>query len=69
MRLALIGTALAALVGCATPRVITSMSSDGDSMKLVYARAGSTETGVLECDVQPDGSLTGCKRLPVTFND
>jgi len=60
-------TALAA--GCATPRIITSITSNNDQMKLVYARTGTLETGVIQCTIGPDGALSGCRKIPVHFSE
>lgn len=69
MRKAFLTMVVCLAAGCATPRVITSITTSQDEMKLVYARANSTETGIIRCDVAGDGSLENCEKLPVTFLD
>lgn len=54
-------------LGCATPRVITSITMSDDQAKLLWSRAQTTETGIIQCSVQPDGSLTACKKIPIVF--
>lgn len=65
--------AAAIFSGCAQPRVITSITGAEDQMKFVYARGASfftsAETGMIQCNVQPDGQLSGCRQIPITFSE
>jgi hypothetical protein len=62
---------IAALAGCAQPRVITSITGAEGQMKFIYSQSASFfqkgETGLLQCSVNPDGTLTGCRSIPITF--
>jgi hypothetical protein len=58
---------LLAAAGCATPRVITSITMSDDQAKLLWSRDRTTETGIIQCNVQPDGTLADCKKIPITF--
>ncbi|MCA9568339.1 MAG: hypothetical protein KC656_10865 [Myxococcales bacterium] len=53
-----------ALSGCAAPRVITGITMSGDHAKLIYNGASH---GLIECQVEGDGTLAQCEVLPVTF--
>ncbi len=54
---------------CQAPRLITSMTATPGKMTMVYSQAGGARTGVIQCARTADGSLTNCKRVPITFND
>lgn len=54
-------------VGCATPRVITSITMSDDQAKLLWSRDRTTQTGLIQCQVEADGSLSNCKKIPITF--
>jgi hypothetical protein len=64
--IAILALALAAS-GCAKPRVVTDITISGEQVKMIYARAMSTETGIIQCLRGPDGNLTDCKKVPVKF--
>ena len=66
--LALAGLLVAAS-GCQAPRLITDMTTDGSTMKMVYSQAGGARTGLIQCDMAADGSLVNCTPVPITFND
>ena len=59
--------AVALLAGCGAPRLINSVTTSGDQMKLLYSRARSSETGLVQCDIAEGGSLTNCAIVPITF--
>ena len=65
-RLALILTLGAA--ACAQPRVITSITMSGDQAKMIYAQARTSNTGLIQCQVQGDGALVQCKKIGVSFD-
>lgn len=69
MRVLMSAALVSVFTGCVAPRVITSISSSPGEMKLLYAQPATTNTGIIECQVQEDGTLTECRRLPITFND
>lgn len=54
-------------MGCATPRVITSITLSDDQAKLLWNRDRTTQTGIIQCQVQADGTLSDCKKIPITF--
>lgn len=54
-------------VGCAQPRVITNITSSGDQVKMIYAQKNTGNTGLIQCQQQPDGSLTNCRKVAITF--
>ena len=60
-----------ALSACAGPRIVSSMSTTRDSkFRLLFYRNlgfGASEQGVIDCDAQADGSLSGCKPVTLTF--
>lgn len=61
---------LASVSGCA-PRIITSITGSGEQVKLVYERNSffKGEVGLLQCARQPDGTLNGCRKMPIVFLD
>jgi hypothetical protein len=67
-KLAIVAGLLALAAACA-PRVVTDISLTGDQAKLVYARNSpfAADTGIVQCTRQPDGSLTDCRQIPITF--
>lgn len=65
--LVVLAAALSLATGCAAPRIISGMTFSDDQAKFVYSRANTLETGVIQCDVAEDGSLDGCKKLPIVF--
>jgi hypothetical protein len=62
----LLAMALAA-VGCGSPRVVRGITSRADQVKFLYIE-GST-TGVIKCQVAPDGTLSNCRPMTVALED
>ncbi len=52
---------------CASPRVISGITSSRDQIKFLY-QEGSSQ-GVLKCKVAPDASLSECRQMAVTIQD
>ena len=53
---------------CATPTYVTGASSSQDTIKFTYRQAkffAPTEEGVIKCEVQPDGTLTNCRKMSI----
>lgn len=71
LRLAGVTAALLVASACAQPRIITGMTSSGDSFKIVYTqkRIANADTGIVQCRRQEDGSLANCRRLNITWSD
>lgn len=52
---------------CASPRVISGITSSRDQIKFLY-QEGSSQ-GVLKCKVAPDAALTDCHQMAVIIQD
>jgi hypothetical protein len=73
MRMSMLAMLAGALIGttaCASPRIVKSITGSGDQVKVIYERRSmfSGETGLIQCKRLPDGALSDCKRIPITFN-
>jgi hypothetical protein len=73
MRTSLLAVMAGVLLGstaCASPRIVRNITGSGDQVKVIYERRAmfGAETGLIQCKRLPDGSLSECRRVPVTFN-
>lgn len=53
--------------GCASPRVVTAVTSSRDQIKFLYVEG--SDQGVIKCNVAGDGALAGCRRMAVSLED
>ena len=59
---------LASMIGgCASPRVVTAVTSSRDQIKFLYVEG--SDQGVIKCSVAGDGALSGCRRMAVSLED
>lgn len=59
------GCALAA--GCASPKIVTSITSRPGQMKFLYQQ--SNEQGLVQCKTTDDGSIAECANKAIVFKD
>ena len=62
----LVAIALGA-VGCGSPRVVRGITSRADQVKFLYIEGG--DTGVVKCELGPDGALSNCRPMTVALDD
>lgn len=63
---------MAALTGCAGPKVVSGATSRGDTVKFAYWQKGfanSFHYGVLECKAQQDGTLQECSDMKIKLKE
>jgi hypothetical protein len=59
---------LASMIGgCASPRVVTAVTSSRDQIKFLYVEGN--DQGVIKCNVAGDGALSSCRRMAVSLED
>jgi hypothetical protein len=54
---------------CSAPRVVSNAASRRDNLQLVHVDPCSGEHTVVDCAVQPDGQVRGCRRRQLVFQD
>ena len=64
---ALVAGLAAVLGGCASPRVVTAITSSRDQIKFLYVEG--SDQGVIKCSVGADGALSQCRRIAVSLED
>lgn len=52
---------------CAQPRIIHTISVQETDAKLLYSQKNTLRTGLIQCEVAEDGTLTTCRDVPITF--
>jgi hypothetical protein len=62
----LVVMALAA-VGCGSPRVVRGITSRADQVKFLYIEG--SDTGVVKCQLNADGTLSNCRPMTVALED
>jgi hypothetical protein len=58
---------LALATGCGSPRVVRGITSRGGEVKFLYQQGD--ETGVIKCQMAPDGALSQCKPMTVKLEE
>lgn len=63
------GALLAAAATACAPRTVTHITGTGDQVKFIYNRTDffNSETGVIQCQRQADGSLTECREIGIQY--
>jgi hypothetical protein len=63
---------MAALTGCAGPKVVSGATSRGDTVKFAYWQKeafGGFQYGILECKAQQDGTLQECSDMKMKLKE
>lgn len=58
---------MCASTGCSQPRVVRGITSRANQVKLLYMQG--SDTGIVQCKVNADGSLSACRNMQVTLED
>jgi hypothetical protein len=54
---------------CSAPRVVSNAASRGDHLQLVHVDPCTGQHAVVDCVVQRDGQVRGCRRRQLVFQD
>jgi hypothetical protein len=65
--LAALGLAAAHLAACAGPLAVTAATSKDSRVRFAYQQLGTTNSGIINCNVAASGDLEGCQHQRVLF--